>query len=181
MTVMYFYFITIKQTVIQKTDCTGRESKHVVLFSFVCTFHPKVTNGHNLLGGTHKQSLNSCQLDEQLKEDLISRDAHPFSNTTCYPHQKIPPKSSLSRCVVSDGDSHRGYKLSSVPLSRLSPRQQRGATCTPKCLSHSSHITPSLSVSDSLSTWASVSDHVCLFLMGCLLTCLSLVHHFDIE
>lgn len=129
MTVMYFprgNFISIKQTVIHKADCTGRESKHILLFSFVWAFHPKGAHGHNLLGGTHKQSLNSRRLDEQLKEDLMSRDAHPFNNTTCYPHKKISPKSFLSRCVVSDSDSHRGYKLSSVPLSRLSPRQQRG-------------------------------------------------------
>lgn len=45
--------------------------------------------------------------------------------------RKIPLKPLAIRCAVWDSDSHRGYKLSSVPLSRLAPREQQETSHTP--------------------------------------------------
>lgn len=119
--------IPVERAVILKSPCAGRESKRNLLFSFVWAFHFRKgsTSATICSGGPHKQSLNSCRLDGQLKEDIMSRDARPFNSATCSARRKIPPKSFLSRSVVSDCHNHRGHMLSSVPLSRLSPRPQR--------------------------------------------------------
>lgn len=59
--------------------------------AFCCSvlFEPfiqKEPTGHHLLRGKHTR--NSCRRDGQLKEDIMSRDADPFSSTTCCPGKK---------------------------------------------------------------------------------------------
>lgn len=49
-------------------------------------FIQKEPTGHHSLGGKHTR--NSCRRDGQLKEDIMSRDADPFSSTTCCPGKK---------------------------------------------------------------------------------------------
>lgn len=104
----------------------------------------------------------------------------PVHSTT--PHatltKKFPPNLSWAAVSSQTVTITGGYKLSSVPLSRLSPRQQRGASCAPKCLSRHSHSKSTLSVR----LTRCPPEH--LFLITCLrlcllcylLTCLSLVH-----
>lgn len=59
--------------------------------SFCCSvlfgpFIQKEPTGQHSLGGKH--TCNSCRRDGQLKEDIMSRDADPFSSTTCCPGKK---------------------------------------------------------------------------------------------
>lgn len=106
----------------------------------------------------------------------MSRDPSQFNYTPHASHPPqiffFPPKSFLSRRVVSDSDSRRGYKLSSVPLSRLSQRKQQEAPCTPQrvlcqCVSRHSvpdtpNQPPSVCVSVCVSCWLDGHLSVCL-------------------
>ena len=99
------------------------------------------------------------------------------------PPKKIPPKSFLSRRVVSDSGNHRGGISSALsPLSRLSQGEQREASCTPERLLLSARLSslsvsrgkPTLSVHLSICLWSPVSVCFCVLtqLLSCLLVCL---------
>lgn len=137
---MYF-----QEAVIYKASWPKIESKHILLFSFVSAFH--LQKGHSVLEDTHMQARNSHQIDGRW---AVER-GYNVSGCQSIQHHMLPskkkklfPKSFLSPLVVSDSDNHGGYKLSSVPLSHLSPRQQQGVSRTPKMSSSLTQLTHSV-------------------------------------